>query len=69
LGCSRLATLRLSGGRQSGKKAVCRPAVEGTARLVRSHEKCVAIRQGETINEAALVAMFKAIVANNRAGG
>jgi hypothetical protein len=29
----------------------------------------VAIREGEPINEPALVAMFRAIVANNRAGG
>jgi hypothetical protein len=29
----------------------------------------VAIRQGETINARALTAMFKAIIANNRAGG
>jgi hypothetical protein len=29
----------------------------------------VAIRQGDTINEGALVTMFKAIIVNNRAGG
>jgi predicted secreted protein len=29
----------------------------------------VAIRQGETINARALRAMFKQIIANNRAGG
>jgi hypothetical protein len=31
--------------------------------------RTVAIREGEPINEPALVAMFRAIVANNRAGG
>lgn len=31
--------------------------------------RTVAIRQGERINERALVAIFKAIIANNRAGG
>ena len=31
--------------------------------------RCVAIREGETINEPALVAMVRAIAANNRAGG
>ena len=31
--------------------------------------RTVAIRQGETINAAALLAMFKQIIANNRAGG
>ncbi len=31
--------------------------------------RTVAIRQGETINVDALTAMFKAIIANNRAGG
>jgi len=29
----------------------------------------VAVRQGETINAPALTAMFKHIIANNRAGG
>jgi len=29
----------------------------------------VAIRQGETINAPALSAMFRQIIANNRAGG
>jgi hypothetical protein len=29
----------------------------------------VAIRQGEAINARALTAMFKQIIANNRAGG
>jgi hypothetical protein len=29
----------------------------------------VAVRQGETINRPALTAMFKQIIANNRAGG
>jgi hypothetical protein len=29
----------------------------------------VAIRRGETINRPALTAMFKEIIANNRAGG
>ncbi len=31
--------------------------------------RCVAIRWGDEINAAALTAMFRAIVANNRAGG
>ena len=31
--------------------------------------RTVAIRQGETINASALAAMFKQIIANNRAGG
>src|SRR6516164_6449550 len=31
--------------------------------------RTVAIRQGEQINARALTAMFKAIIANNRAGG
>jgi hypothetical protein len=31
--------------------------------------RTLAIRQGETINARALTAMFKAIIANNRAGG
>jgi hypothetical protein len=31
--------------------------------------RTVAIRQGEAINEGALLAMFRAIIANNRAGG
>lgn len=31
--------------------------------------RTVAIRQGDTINEAALLAMFRAIIAHNRAGG
>ena len=31
--------------------------------------RTVAIRQGEAINEPALLAMFRQIVANNRAGG
>ena len=31
--------------------------------------RTVAVRQGETLNERALSAMFKHIIANNRAGG
>jgi hypothetical protein len=31
--------------------------------------RTVALRQGETINAPALLTMFRAIVANNRAGG
>ena len=31
--------------------------------------RTVAVRQGEKINESALVAIFKHIIANNRAGG
>jgi len=31
--------------------------------------RCVAIRQNEEFNKAALLAMFKQIIANNRAGG
>lgn len=29
----------------------------------------ISIHEGEAINEAALVEMFRAIIANNRAGG
>jgi hypothetical protein len=31
--------------------------------------RCVAVRQGQTINAPALTRMFKQIIANNRAGG
>ena len=31
--------------------------------------RAIAYREGETINEPALLAMFRAIIANNRAGG
>ena len=31
--------------------------------------RTVAVHQGETINARALIAMFKHIIANNRAGG
>jgi hypothetical protein len=31
--------------------------------------RCVAVQRGETINAPALTAMFKQIIANNRAGG
>ena len=31
--------------------------------------RTIAIRQGETINESALTAMLRQIIANNRAGG
>jgi hypothetical protein len=31
--------------------------------------RCVAVRRGETVNARALTAMFKQIIANNRAGG
>ncbi len=31
--------------------------------------RCVAVREGETINARALTAMFQQIIANNRAGG
>ena len=31
--------------------------------------RTVAVREGETINAAALAAMFRQIIANNRAGG
>jgi hypothetical protein len=31
--------------------------------------RTVAVREGETINQSALTAMFKQIIANNRAGG
>ena len=31
--------------------------------------RAIAYREGETINERALLAMFRAIIANNRAGG
>ena len=47
------------------------PDPEGiiTAGHGNSTARTVAIREGETINAAALVAMFRQIVANNRAGG
>ena len=38
-------------------------------RAVELCEQTVAVRQGETINRAALTAMLKQIIANNRAGG
>jgi len=31
--------------------------------------RAIQIRQGDTINERALVALFRAVIANNRAGG
>jgi hypothetical protein len=31
--------------------------------------RMIAVRQGEPINERALLALFRAIIANNRAGG
>jgi hypothetical protein len=31
--------------------------------------RTVAVREGETINEPALLTMFRQIIANNRAGG
>lgn len=31
--------------------------------------RCVAIHENETVNEDALIAMFRAIISNNRAGG
>jgi hypothetical protein len=31
--------------------------------------RSIQVRQGETINERALVNLFKAVIANNRAGG
>jgi hypothetical protein len=31
--------------------------------------RAIQIRQGETINERALLSLFKAVIANNRAGG
>jgi hypothetical protein len=34
-----------------------------------STARTVAVRAGETINKRALTAMFKQIIANNRAGG
>ncbi len=34
-----------------------------------STARTVAVREGETINASALVAMFRQIIANNRAGG
>jgi hypothetical protein len=50
------------------------PIVPDPAGIITSgHEnktaRTVAIRQGEAINEEALLAMFRAIIANNRAGG
>jgi len=34
-----------------------------------STARTVAVKQGESVNEAALLAMFRQIIANNRAGG
>jgi len=31
--------------------------------------RAIQVRQGETLNEGALVTLFKAVIANNRAGG
>ena len=47
------------------------PAPEGiiTAGHDNKTARTVAIRQGETLNAPALTAMFKHIIANNRAGG
>jgi hypothetical protein len=47
------------------------PDPEGiiTAGHTNKTARTVAVRQGETLNAAALVAMFKQIIANNRAGG
>lgn len=47
------------------------PDPEGiiTAGHLNKTARTVAIREGETINAAALTAMFKQIIANNRAGG
>jgi hypothetical protein len=47
------------------------PDPEGiiTSRQENKTARAVAIRQGERVNERGLVAMFRAIIANNRAGG
>ena len=47
------------------------PDPEGiiTGRHDNSTGRTIAVRQGETINTRALSAMFKQIIANNRAGG
>ena len=47
------------------------PDPEGiiTAGFDNTTARTVAVRQGETINAHALIAMFKHIIANNRAGG
>ena len=47
------------------------PDPEGTitARHENKTAHTVAVREGETINAPALTAMFKQIIANNRAGG
>src|SRR5438105_12850304 len=47
------------------------PDPEGiiTAGHANKTARTVAVRQGETINRPALTAMFKQIIANNRAGG
>jgi hypothetical protein len=47
------------------------PDPEGiiTAGHANTTARTVAVRQGETINRSALTAMFKHIIANNRAGG
>jgi hypothetical protein len=47
------------------------PDPEGIITGGRENEtaRTVAVREGETINGPALTAMFKQIIANNRAGG
>ncbi len=40
-----------------------------TAGHANTTARTVAFREGETVNEPALVAMFRQIIANNRAGG
>jgi hypothetical protein len=47
------------------------PDPEGiiTAGHTNKTARTVAVRQGETLNARALLAMFKCIIANNRAGG
>jgi hypothetical protein len=47
------------------------PDPEGIITAGRDNAKAraVAIRQGDTVNARALTAMFKNIIANNRAGG
>ena len=46
-----------------------RPRNSASLDPVRSHRLTVAIRQDERINAPALAAIFRQIIANNRAGG
>jgi hypothetical protein len=67
--------LRAPGGEGPRERVSLRdPLVPDPAGIITSgHEnetgRTVAIYRGEAINEEALVAMFRAIIAHNRAGG